>query len=120
MSLHENVTQVKELHKEAILAKSNVVGTGIGYKVRGRRTTDELCVVVLVRQKLPEAGLAPEGLVSPEIDGVRTDVVQVGDIRALQDPTDRWRPAPSTRRSEPGSLSGHSWHLWGCSTGCGN
>lgn len=89
-----DVTHVKETHKEAILSKPNVVGVGIGYKViRGRRT-DELCTVVLVRQKIPKAGLDPEALVAPEIDGVATDVVQVGDLWALQSPTDRWRPAP--------------------------
>ncbi len=89
-----DVTHVKETHKEAILSKPNVVGVGIGYKViRGRRT-DELCTVVLVRQKIPKAGLDPEALVAPYIDGVATDVVQVGDLWALQSPTDRWRPAP--------------------------
>jgi hypothetical protein len=94
MSEHEEVKQVKELHKEAILAKPNVVGVGTGYKIRGKRTTDELCVVAMVRQKIPKAGLAPEALVPPGIDGVPTDVMQVGDLSALQTPTDRWRPAP--------------------------
>ncbi|UCC85355.1 MAG: hypothetical protein JSW46_07710 [Gemmatimonadota bacterium] len=76
------------------MAKPNVVGVGTGYKVVRRQGTDELCVVVLVRQKLPEAGLDREALIPPEVDGVATDVVQVGDIRALEEPTDRWRPAP--------------------------
>lgn len=89
-----DITHVKETHKETFLSKPNVVGVGIGYKViRGRRT-DELCIVVLVRQKIPKAGLDPEALVAPEIDRVATDVVQVGDLWALQSPTDRWRPAP--------------------------
>jgi hypothetical protein len=94
MSEHEEVRQAKELHKGAILAKPNVVGVGTGYKVRGKRTTDELCIVAMVRQKIPKAGLAPEALVPPGIEGVLTDVMQVGDLRALQTPTDRWRPAP--------------------------
>jgi len=94
MNQQVDVTRVKELHKEAILAKPNVVGVGTGYKVSRGRTTDELCVVTLVRQKVPEAGLDPEALVPPGIDGVATDVVQVGNIWALQARTDRWRPAP--------------------------
>lgn len=94
MSEREEVQQAKELHKAAILAKPNVVGVGTGYKVRGKRTTDELCIVALVRQKIPKAGLAPEALVPAGIDGLLTDVMQVGDLRALQTPTDRWRPAP--------------------------
>lgn len=94
MSEQAEVSRLKESHKAAIMAKANVVGVGTGYKVVRRRTTDELCIVALVRQKLPEAGLDPEALIPPGIDGVATDVVQVGDIRALQDRTDRWRPAP--------------------------
>lgn len=94
MSQQEKVRQVKEASKEAILSKPNVIGVGVGYRVVRGRTTDELCVVTLVRQKLPEAGLDPEALVPREIDGVTTDVVQVGDIWALQARTDRWRPAP--------------------------
>lgn len=89
-----DVTRVKELHKEAILARPNVVGVGTGYKVSRGQTTDELCVVALVRHKVPQAGLDPEALVPSEIDRVATDVVQVGNIWALQAPTDRWRPAP--------------------------
>ncbi len=94
MAQQADVTHVKETHKDAILSKPNVVGVGIGYKVIKGRRTDELCTVVLVRQKIPEAGLDPEALVAPEIDGVATDVVQVGNLWALQSPIDRWRPAP--------------------------
>ena len=88
------VGRVKELHVEAILEKPNVIGVGIGYKVTRNRRTDELSVIVLVRQKLPEAGLRPDDLVSRDLDGVATDVIEVGDVRALQARTDRWRPAP--------------------------
>ena len=94
MSEQQQVRQVKELHKEAILEKPNVVGVGVGYKVVGGQKTAQVCIVVLVRQKLPPAALSPEALVPSEVDGVVTDVVQVGDIRALQARTDRWRPAP--------------------------
>jgi hypothetical protein len=94
MSQQADVTRIKETHKEAILAKPNVVGVGTGYKVSRGQRTDELCVVVLVRQKVPEAGLHPEALVPQEVGGVATDVVQVGDLRAFQARTDRWRPAP--------------------------
>ena len=94
MSEEEAIRQAKELHKKSILAKPNVVGVGMGYKVRGKRTTDELCLVALVRQKIPKAGLDPQALVPADVDEVPTDVVQVGELRALLAPTDRWRPAP--------------------------
>jgi hypothetical protein len=94
MSEREQVTQVKDLHKEAILAKPNVVGVGTGYKVAGKQKTDELCVVTLVRRKVPKEGLAAEALVPKSIEGVSVDVIEVGDLRALQARTDRQRPAP--------------------------
>jgi hypothetical protein len=94
MSQRVDVTQVKETHKEAIMARPNVVGVGTGYKVSRGQRTNELCVVVLVRQKVPEAGLHPQALVPQEVGGVATDVVEVGDLRTFQARTDKWRPAP--------------------------
>ncbi len=94
MSQREALKEVKELHTRAILAKPNVVGVGTGYKVVGKRTTDELCIMAMVRHKIPRAGLAAEALVPQSIDGVPTDVIQVGELSALKERTDRWRPAP--------------------------
>ncbi|MGH2620625.1 MAG: hypothetical protein ACRDHG_08665 [Anaerolineales bacterium] len=90
----ETVSQVRERFKETLLRKPNVVGVGTGYKeIRGRRTTD-LCVVALVRVKVPAAALAADELVPARVEGIPTDVVEVGILRALQTRTDRWRPAP--------------------------
>lgn len=94
MSQQDEVKRVKDLYAEAILAKPNVVGVGIGYKVKVGQMTDELCIVTLVRQKVPRAGLPSEAMVPEMVEGVATDVWEVGVIRALQARTDRWRPAP--------------------------
>jgi hypothetical protein len=50
MSEQEDVRRIKELHKMAILVRRNVVGVGVGYKVKGRTTTGELSLVALVRR----------------------------------------------------------------------
>jgi hypothetical protein len=94
MSEHDEVRLAKDLNKGNLLAKPNVVGVGVGEKISQGRSTGELSVVVLVRQKVPLVGLQPEAVVPREIDGIRTDVVEVGLIRALQARTERWRPAP--------------------------
>jgi hypothetical protein len=88
------VRQAKELHKETILAKPNVVGVGTGYKVAKGEKTDQLSVVALVRQKIPKEGLTTEALLPESVAGVSVDVIEVGDLRALQARTDRWRPVP--------------------------
>ena len=79
--------------RDELLARANVVATGIGYKVRDGVRTDELSIVCSVTQKVAIAELAPADLVPPEIDGVLTDVVPTGPFRALYVPTDRVRPA---------------------------
>lgn len=83
----------KQFRRE-VLGKPNVVGVGYGYKEQQGRRTDELCVVALVRIKVPRAGLTERDLVPKQLAGVTTDVIQVGDLKALQSRTERWRPAP--------------------------
>jgi hypothetical protein len=94
MTDHERAKVAKDIHTAAILDKPNVVGVGVGVKESFGESTGEICVKVLVREKIPLAGLDPQAVVPKDAGGVRTDVVQVGDLRALQLPTDRWRPAP--------------------------
>lgn len=97
----EKVKAAKEKHKEEILSKPNVVGVGTGFKKQGEEMTDQIVVVALVSQKLPPAALAAGEAIPNRVDGVVTDVVEVGELRALQARTDRWRPAP------PGVSLGH-------------
>ncbi len=94
MAGRAQINQVKAAHKDTILAKPHVIGVGTGYKISKGVLTDELCLVTLVRQKMPLDGLSPQAIVPKSVDGVLTDVVEIGDVRALQTPTSRWRPAP--------------------------
>ena len=95
MAIQPEISRVKELHKEALMAKPNVIGVGTGYKVSDGERTDELCLVTLVRQKVPPSALQADAMVPKSIEGVRTDVIEIGDVRALQTRTSRWRPAPA-------------------------
>jgi len=94
MAKIEQVTVVKEQHKTALITRPNVVGVGVGEKETHGHKTGEICVIVMVRVKVPKAGLSPQALVPREVNGIPTDVIQVGDLRPLQSRTDRWRPAP--------------------------
>lgn len=77
-----------------LLARANVVATGLGYKVVDGKSTDTPCIVCSVVEKIAAAKLSARDLVPSEIDGVPTDVIQTGVIRAFQEPTGRFRPAP--------------------------
>lgn len=74
--------------------QAHVVATGVGYKTTRGVRTGELSVVCSVTEKIPLSSLAPRDRVPAAIDGIPTDVVATGTIRALQSRTARHRPAP--------------------------
>ncbi len=79
----------RHLHKDP-----NVLATGIGYKVvRGVKTSD-LSIVCSVKEKLPESQLMKKHFIASDFEGIPTDVVQTGIIRAFSPDTRRIRPAP--------------------------
>ena len=88
------IKEVKSAHEHELLRKKNVVGVGIGKKIVGGKQTDQECITVMVSQKLPLRALSKDDVVSREIEGIITDVVEVGTLRAFAERTDRWRPAP--------------------------
>ena len=92
MTERGEIQQAKEKYKHAILEKQNVIGVGTGYKIVGQEVSDDLCIVAMVSQKIPRAGLDPVELVPPEIEGFSTDVMQVGFLQAHIARTDRYRP----------------------------
>lgn len=86
---------VKREQLELLFSKPNVVTCGVGFKESQGVVTDEPAVVVGVRKKMPQAQLSAQDLVPKVLaQDVKSDVVEVGEIRAFQGPQDRWRPAP--------------------------
>jgi len=86
--------QILRKHRGQLLKKRNVLAVGIGYKITGGRKTKTLSIVCSVEKKLPVSELSKKDLVPEEIEGVPTDVVATGKIKALLSRMDRWRPAP--------------------------
>lgn len=80
--------------KQELLQRDNVVATGVGYKVTGGNRTDTASIVCSVSRKVAASELSAAARVPETIEGIRTDVVQTGRIRALQSRTERQRPAP--------------------------
>lgn len=96
-----DVHWVKRQTRDYLLGKPGVVACGVGFKEIGGVSTDEQCVVVSVERKIPAAELAASDLIPRALGLVRTDVREVGVIRALpglianvKGPADRYRPAP--------------------------
>lgn len=81
-------------HREQLLKRVNVVATGIGYKQTGGTKTANLCLVCSVKKKVKADQLSAQDLIPTAVEGMPTDVVETGVIRAFQAPTGRFRPAP--------------------------
>ncbi|MEM9954887.1 MAG: hypothetical protein AAF846_24990 [Chloroflexota bacterium] len=91
-SLNQFLEAQRQFQRE-LLAKTGVVGVGIGYKNADQGESDELSVVAMVEEKRPIAGIRAQDLVPPQLDGIRTDVIEVGTIRAQNTTSrSRWRP----------------------------
>ncbi|SFS08841.1 hypothetical protein SAMN05216559_3527 [Halomicrobium zhouii] len=99
---------VPEEIRDELEACANVVGTAWGEKRVNDQAVGEDAVVVLVRRKVSEAQLDPDDRIPKEVDvdgrRVKTDVQEVGDVRAQATATRpasepdrerRWRPAPA-------------------------
>jgi hypothetical protein len=96
----DDVRTALRTHGAKLRACPNVIATGVGYKVTADRRTEALSVVCSVSQKVPLAALSERDRVPTALDGIPTDVMPTGVIRAFAN-TGRLRPAPG------GSSIGH-------------
>lgn len=101
--LKDDLTRAYNKAVDHVFRLRHVVACGLGYKVKDGKQTDTLSLIVSVVRKVPAAELAPQDLVPQTIEGMVTDVVETGRLRALipLDPRGRWRPA------QPGISIGH-------------
>jgi hypothetical protein len=79
------ILEVKKAAQGRLMALPGVHAVGVGAKYSGGRRTGEPSIVVLVVKKKPLSDLRPEDVVPPEIDGVKTDVVEADVPQILQD-----------------------------------
>lgn len=93
--------QTKRQNEATLISRSNVVAVGVGFKIADGVQTNEPSIVVSVVKKLPVIQLSESSLIPRTLGGVKTDVVETGKIFALQDPTEKMRPA------RPGISIGH-------------
>lgn len=90
----DDVRQLLRDTRWNLLQKPNVVATGVGYKVTEGTKTDDISIICSVGLKKARSSLTPREMIPAEIQGIPTDVYPSGTLYALQDPKDRFRPAP--------------------------
>jgi hypothetical protein len=94
------IAEVQDRHEASLMAMENVVGVAASFKVTKGKPSPQWSLTVLVEKKLPLTDVPPPSRVPPEVDGVPTDVVEVGRLEPLLF-TARVRPAT------PGYSIGH-------------
>lgn len=87
--------------RDFFLNKENVIGVGVGMKQVGFDRTQQPSVIVFVEKKLDKKNLSRNQMIPQQIDGVVTDVIEIGKVRLLDERTDKARPA------RPGMSIGH-------------
>lgn len=80
--MFERAQAVKRAHQEALMARPNVVGVGVGLIRRGGVLTQEVGIIVMVSRKYSSGQLAAPDRIPSELEGVPVDVQEVGEIRA--------------------------------------
>jgi len=110
------IKEVIEKHGKDLLKYPNVTGfSNIPQKrIRRGKVVDELVLRVYVTRKVSKEQLKPSELIPPEIEGVKTDVVEIGRIRKLQGFRERYRPAPagvSTSRADQTAAGTIGWFM---------
>ena len=83
MATMEEAMRVKKKYESSLLKKKGVVGCATGYKIVGGRRSNEPAVICYVVKKKPKGELRDEDIVPEELEGVPTDVVESGAVRAL-------------------------------------
>ena len=86
------ILQSLEKNESLLLQRANVVGVGIGEKIKSGLPLGRLCLKVYVERKLPKNMLSKQDLIPQTFSLTETDVEEVGKIRALGF-TARYRPA---------------------------
>lgn len=95
--MNDTVTTARSVLRERsieLLGRANVVATGVGYKVVDGKLTDTPSIICSVATKVAASNLSARDLIPADMSGVPIDVIQTGIIRAFQEPTGRFRPAP--------------------------
>ncbi|MCB9453206.1 MAG: hypothetical protein H6672_17375 [Anaerolineaceae bacterium] len=77
------VTAVQAQYSDELMQKPNVVGVAVGLVQRGGASTGEVGLVVLVSRKIPDDLLDEADRIPSELDGIRVDVQEVGEITAF-------------------------------------
>ena len=77
-----DIEATKAKNKDFLKSLANVVGVGVGPKMRNGQPTGEMAVKVFVSRKVPLDELSEADRVPPTLEGFATDVELMDSLRA--------------------------------------
>jgi hypothetical protein len=77
MQESERIARIKESVEKELMQIPGVHAVGIGPKLTNWEVTGEIAIHVLLPQKKPVADLNPEHVIPPEIEGIKTDILEI-------------------------------------------
>src|SRR5215212_8094389 len=80
--------RVKDEVEDQLLRIPGVNGISVGPKITNGQPTGALAITVHLSEKKPLHELAPDEVVPPEIEGIKTDVLQSGPFQVLSNGTE--------------------------------
>lgn len=92
MQISQSLVYAHNTHTPKLMALDGVVGVALGQKITDGVNTGQSCITVLVQEKRSYFTLAVEDRIPKTVDGIVTDVIEVGELRAFSN-TDKYRPA---------------------------
>ncbi len=75
--------KIREKYEKTLMRQKGVVACAVGYKLISGKKTDQICIICYVNKKIPEDQLSEGDLIRPMIEGIPTDVIESGEMRAL-------------------------------------
>ncbi len=78
------IQAIKARYEADLLKKANVVGVGIGIRMRQGRPVGGPALIVNVTHKVPLEQLHPQDRIPETLDGVRVWVEAIGEVKAQQ------------------------------------
>lgn len=70
------ILSTKKKFEKYLLSKSGVLSVSVGYKIKNGQKTEDLCLTIKVKKKIPLPDLHRKDVIPEMIDGILTDVVE--------------------------------------------
>jgi len=108
---------VKEIvEKYQIMKYPNVVGysSKLQKKIKEGKVTDVDCIRIYVTKKIPKTMLRKDEVIPEKIEGIPTDIIEIGKLRKVQGFKERYRPSPcgvSTSRADEMASGTIGWFM---------